>query len=237
MDYLYTYSDFIEKYKLKHIVDKIDIFFKKNEDLILKSYDKSIFPKEILKQLKDLKLGSGNIKNDYCKYITNEEFLTTVIEISKRDLSLATFFGVQITLVFQTINNLGSEEQKKKYLKKLANYEIIGSFGLTEPNHGSDIIFLETNFIKKDNYYVINGQKRWIGNATFADFILVFCRNEENPMDIGIFIVDTKLDGLTINKINYKAGLKLVENADIIFDNVVVSEDTRLICKSFKRCK
>ena len=201
MDYLETYSNFIKTHNLDKMVDKIDIFFKRNEKLILDSYNASKFPKDILCQLKELNLGSGNIVNNHTKYISDEEFITAVIEISKRDLSLATFFGVQISLVFQTINNLGSKQQKKMYLDKLANYELIGSFGLTEPNHGSDIIFLETNFMKKNNYYVINGEKRWIGNATFADFILVFCRNVDNPMDIGIFIVDTNLDGINIEKI------------------------------------
>lgn len=234
MDYLKTYQDFIKINNLEDIQRKIRNFYDENKNIINDNYNKAKFPKEIIPKLRALNFGSGNIKSNYTNSISDNEFLVVVTELSKYDLSLATFMGVQMTLVFQTINNLGSEFQKEKYLKKLANFECIGSFGLTEPNHGSDIIFLETNFRKENDYYILNGNKRWIGNATFADFVIIFARNIDNPMDIGIFIVDTKINGLDIKKIKFKSGLRLVENADIIMENVIVGKDYRMPARNFK---
>ena len=99
-------------------------------------------------------------------------------ELARADGSLNTFFGVHSGLAMGSIAMLGSEEQKERWLPAMARLEKIGAFGLTEPEHGSDSVSLETTARRDGDAYVLNGAKRWIGNASFADLVIIWARDE-----------------------------------------------------------
>ena len=110
------------------------------------------------------------------------DFVTQALvmaELARGDGSLNTFYGVQSGLAMGTIAMLGSEEQKTKWLPPMARCEKIGAFGLTEPNHGSDVVQLETRARREGGEYVLDGAKRWIGNASFADVTVIWARDDE----------------------------------------------------------
>ena len=100
-----------------------------------------------------------------------------MMELSRIDSSVATFFAVHLGLAMQSINLLGSEEQKCRYLPAMAKFEKVGAFALTEPDHGSDSVALETTAKREGNEWVINGRKRWPGNAVWCDYIVVYARD------------------------------------------------------------
>ena len=106
-------------------------------------------------------------------------------ELARADGSLNTFFGVHSGLAMGSIALLGSEEQKARWLPPMARLELIGAFALTEPEHGSDSVSLETEARRDGDGYVLNGAKRWIGNASFADLVIVWARDDEG--DVGAY--------------------------------------------------
>lgn len=150
------------------------------------------------------------------------------LEMGRADASLGTFAGVQNGLASGSIGVCGSPEQRAEWLPKLASGEIIGAFGLTEPDSGSDAsLGLKTRCRREGDEWVIDGAKRWIGNATFADIVIIWARDEEDGQVKG-FIVPTETEGFTATKIENKIALRMVENADITLDGVRVPESLRL---------
>jgi glutaryl-CoA dehydrogenase len=122
----------------------------------------------------------------------------------------------------------GSDEQRAFWLPRMASGEVIGAFGLTEPGHGSDTAKgLQTTAERQGEQWVINGAKRWIGNATFADLVIIWARDVTDGQVKG-FLVETPSDGLTATKIERKQSLRAVENADIVLTDVRVPETHRL---------
>jgi alkylation response protein AidB-like acyl-CoA dehydrogenase len=122
----------------------------------------------------------------------------------------------------------GSEEQKRKYLPKLATGEWLGAFALTEPDAGSDINSLSTTAIKKGDRYILNGKKKWISNAGIADVYCVFAktdRDKDPRAAISCFIVEKNMPGLSFGKLENKLGLRCVPNRPILFEGVVVPEE------------
>ena len=154
-------------------------------------------------------------------------------ELSRVDGSIATFFGVHVGLAMQSIYLLGSEEQKQRWLPPMARLEKIGAFALTEPEHGSDSVALETTAERDGGEWVLNGRKRWIGNAVWCDVIVVFARDTQDGK-VKAFVVEKDNPGYAASKIEGKVSLKMVQNADITLSNCRVSEDARLQkCTSF----
>ncbi|WP_288725630.1 acyl-CoA dehydrogenase family protein [uncultured Corynebacterium sp.] len=147
-------------------------------------------------------------------------------EISRLDASTATALGVQAGLAMQSINLLGSEEQKKKYLKPMSLMEIRGAFALTEPDHGSDSIALETSAVRDGDEWVINGEKKWIGHGSVGHITVVYARMEDG--NVGAFIVDQDQEGYDAETITGKAALRGIPQAHIKLNNVRVSDDRRL---------
>lgn len=148
------------------------------------------------------------------------------MEVTRADGSMGTIVAVQGGLCMRSIAYFGSEEQKKKYLGPLAKGEIFGGFGLTEPDHGSDSVALETTAVKDGDHYVLNGQKRWIGFGATGDITVIWARTEDGG--IGGFIVDQKLEGYHGEVIKGKALLRAIDQALITLDNVRVHESMRL---------
>src|SRR5215468_6087599 len=157
-------------------------------------------------------------------------------ELSRVDGSIGTFFGVHAGLAMQSIYLLGSEEQKQRWLPPMARLEKIGAFALTEPDHGSDSVALETTARRDGSEWVLNGRKRWIGNAVWCDVIVVYARDTQDGQ-VKAFVVEKDNPGYAASKIKGKVSLRMVQNADITLTNCRVSEDARLqISTSFADC-
>jgi len=154
-------------------------------------------------------------------------------ELSRVDGSIATFFGVHVGLAMQSIYLLGSEEQKQRWLPPMARLEKIGAFALTEPEHGSDSVALGATAERDGGGWVLNGRKRWIGNAVWCDVIVVFARDTRDGR-VKAFVVEKDNPGYAASKITGKVSLKMVQNADITLTNCRVSDEARLPnCDSF----
>jgi glutaryl-CoA dehydrogenase len=149
-------------------------------------------------------------------------------EIARVDVSMSTFFGVQSGLAMGSIYLCGSEEQKKEYLPKMRRFEVLGAFGLTEPNVGSGAAGgLETTCRREGESWILNGQKKWIGNATFSDFTIIWARDLADQKVKG-FIVDRATPGFVTRKIEDKMALRTVQNAEITMTDCRVPERKRL---------
>ncbi|KAH9673016.1 Acyl-coenzyme A oxidase 4 (peroxisomal) [Citrus sinensis] len=133
-------------------------------------------------------------------------------EIARVDVSCSSFILVHSSLAMLTIAQYGSEEQKQKYLPSMAQLKTIASWALTEPDYGSDASALRTTATKVEGGWILEGQKRWVGNSTFADF----------------FIVKKHAPGLTATKIENKVGLRIVQNGDVLLKNVFVPDEDRV---------
>ncbi|GLX95385.1 MULTISPECIES: acyl-CoA dehydrogenase family protein [Herbidospora] len=158
-----------------------------------------------------------------------------VLEMNRVDPSWGTFFGVHAGLAMGSVARLGSEEQRERWLPRMAAMEKIGAFALTEPTGGSDVAAgLRTTARREGDTWVLNGAKRWIGNATFADYVIVWAKDEGDGQVKG-FVVDRGSPGFTATKIENKIALRTVQNADITLENVLVPEENRLAgASSFK---
>lgn len=149
-------------------------------------------------------------------------------EIARVDVSTCTFFGVHSGLALNSIFICGSEEQKQAFIPPMIRMEKIGAFGLTEPDVGSAASMgLKTSCRREGDKWIINGEKKWIGNATFADYIIIWAKDEDDNQVKG-FIVDRDTQGLVTEKIEDKMSLRIVQNALIKMVDVEVSEERRL---------
>ncbi|GHF52481.1 glutaryl-CoA dehydrogenase [Amycolatopsis bartoniae] len=150
------------------------------------------------------------------------------LEICRTDPSINTFYGVHTGLAMGSVNRCGSPEQKERWLPAMARLEKIGAFALTEPHGGSDVAGgLETTARRDGDHWVLNGEKKWIGNATFADLVVVWARDEEDRHVKG-FVVEKGTPGFHPEKIEGKIALRTVQNAQITFTDCVVPEENRL---------
>jgi len=135
---------------------------------------------------------------------------------------------VQNCLGLSVVDRLGNEEQKKRILPDCIMLKKYICFGLTEAEHGSDATHLKTTAKKVEGGYVLNGSKRWIGNATFADYIIVWAKNVDEGDKIQGFVVTKGSKGLKTSKIEDKWSLRMVQNADIELQDVFVADNNRL---------
>ncbi len=150
------------------------------------------------------------------------------MEIARVDCSMSTFFGVQSGLAMGSIYYCGSEEQKQKWLPPMQRMELIGAFGLTEPEVGSGAAGGLTCTCKRvGDRWILNGQKKWIGNATFADLVVIWARDLDDGNVKG-FIVEKHFAGFKAEKIKGKMALRIVQNALITLENCEVPEVNRL---------
>ena len=150
------------------------------------------------------------------------------MELARVDASIATFFGVHSGLAMGSIVQCGSEEQQARWLPAMFRLEKIGAFALTEPHGGSDVARgLETTARRDGDEWVLNGQKRWIGNGTFADHVVVWARDVDDDHVKG-FVVAKGTPGFTATKMEGKLALRIVQNADIVLDDCRVPEADRL---------
>jgi glutaryl-CoA dehydrogenase len=133
----------------------------------------------------------------------------------------------------QAIDMLGSEEQKERWLPAMASLETIGAFGLTEPQHGSDAVALETRAVRDGDGYVLTGAKKWIGNGTIADLVIIWARDEDGH--VGGYVVPRGTAGWTATRMTGKTALRAVWQAEITLDGVRVPAENKLAhCRSFR---
>ena len=190
-------------------------------------WDRAEFPWPLVPKLAGLGLAGYTIQGYGCPGLSPLELGMVTLELARGDGSITTFMSVQSGLTMGTINLLGAEEQKQRWLPGMAALDKIGSFALTEPNHGSDSVALETTVRREGDEWVLNGAKRWIGNATFADVVVVWARDVETNRVLG-FVVEKGTPGFTATKIENKFALRIVQNADIVLDECRIPEANRL---------
>lgn len=178
-------------------------------------WNREEFPFGLLAELG--KYGLGGLQTDG----TSKLFKGLMyVEVARADVSLSALVGIHNELIVGMIDELGSEEQKARWLPGLTAFTQLGAFALTEPDHGSDIAGgLETTARLDGGEWVLNGAKRWIGAGTIADFALVWARDVADQHIKG-FIVETDRAGYTATKIANKIGLRIMQNADIVLDEV-----------------
>jgi glutaryl-CoA dehydrogenase len=158
------------------------------------------------------------------------------MELHRGDGSLGTFLAVHAGLAMQSIAMCGSEEQKQRWLPSMSTMDSVGAFALTEPQHGSDSVALETTARRDGDRWVLNGAKRWIGNATIADLVVVWARDTDSGDVLG-FVVETPADGYTASVITGKVSLRSVWQADITLSGVRVPDENRLTnARTFRDC-
>src|ERR1700758_2876312 len=193
------------------------------------------FPFELVPKLAALNVvGDYNLDGYGCTPMTAVANGLVCYELSRIDGSISTFFGVHLGLAMQSINILGSEEQRARYLPAMARMEKIGAFALSEPDHGSDAVILEATAERQGDEWVLNGRKRWPGNAVWCDYIVVYARDTADNQ-VKAFVVEKDNPGYAATKIGGKMSLRMVQNADITLTDCRVSEDARLQnCNSFK---
>jgi glutaryl-CoA dehydrogenase len=150
------------------------------------------------------------------------------MELAHADASIATGFGVHTGLAMGSILTCGSAEQQRTWLPAMSRFEKIGAFGLTEPHGGSDVAGgMATTARREGDEWILNGAKRWIGNATFADVVIVWARDVDSDQVLG-FVVEKGTPGFSATKIERKIALRIVQNADIVLDDCRVPEANRL---------
>jgi len=195
--------------------------------LVPKYIETAEFPTELIPKLRTLNIAGLYLTGYGCQGLSFLGAAAVISEFFRADASVGTFMLVHGGLGMSTIWKLGSEEQKKKYLPKLANLDLLIAWGLTEPEYGSDASGLQTSAKKIEGGYLINGRKRWIGNATQADLIIIWARNTKSK-EVEGFILEKGMKGLRTEKIQGKFALRSVQNADIYMDDVFVPEENKL---------
>lgn len=190
-------------------------------------WEKAEFPFHIIPKLGALHIAGGTIKGYGCPGLSIIGSAIATAEVARVDASCSTFILVHSSLAMLTIALCGSEDQKQKYLPSLSQLNTVACWALTEPDNGSDASGLQTTATKVAGGWILEGQKRWIGNSTFADLLIIFARNTSTNQING-YIVKKDSPGLTATKMENKIGLRIVQNGDIVMKRVFVPDEDRL---------
>lgn len=204
-----------------------DCMEKEVAPIMAQFWEKAEFPFHVVPKLGALCIAGGTIEGYGCPGLSVTASAVASAEVSRVDASCGTFILVHSSLAMLTIALCGSEAQKQKYLPSLAQLKTVACWALTEPDYGSDASGLKTTATKVNGGWMLEGQKRWIGNSTFADVLVVFARNSATNQING-YIVKKDAPGLTATKIENKIGLRIVQNGDICFKKVFVPDEDRL---------
>lgn len=202
-------------------------------------WERAEFPFELVPKLAGLGIAGTTIQGYGCPGMSRLAAGMVSVELARGDGSLNTFLGVQSGLAMQTISFLGSEEQKQRWLPPMAALRKIGAFALTEPNHGSDSVALETSAHRDGDHYVLNGRKRWIGNASFADVVVTWARDEADGK-VKAFVLEknsdgTYPDGYRADVITGKIGKRAVLQPDITIEDLRIPAENKIAeANSFK---
>ena len=190
-------------------------------------WERAEFPRPLVEKLGKLGIVGDGIEGYGCPPMSPIACGLIHMELNRGDGSVGTFLGVQAGLAMQSIAMLGSEDQKERWLPVMAQLGKIGAFALTEPTHGSDSVALETTARRDGDTWTINGAKKWIGNGSIADVIVVWARDVADRQVKG-FLVEQGTPGYLARKIEGKGSLRSVWQAEIELTNVQVDEVNRL---------
>ena len=227
----YNLDDLLtEEHKL--VRDSARAWVKREVSPIIEEYaQRAEFPKQIIKGLGEIGGFGPYIPEEYGGAGLDQISYGLIMqEIERGDSGVRSTSSVQSSLVMYPIWKYGNEEQRMKYLPKLATGEFIGCFGLTEPSHGSDPGSMITNFKDMGDHYLLSGAKMWISNAAFADIAVVWAKNEEGR--IHGLIVERGMEGFTTPETHNKWSLRASSTGELIFDNVKVPKENLLPNKS-----
>ncbi len=216
----------------KLVRDAAREWVKREVSPIIEDYaQRAEFPKQIIGGLAEIGAFGPYIPTEYGGAGLDQISYGLIMqEIERGDSGVRSTASVQSSLVMYPIWKYGNEEQKQKYLPKLASGEFMGCFGLTEPDHGSNPGGMVTNFKDKGDHYLLNGAKMWISNAPFADIAVVWAKNEEGR--IHGLIVERGMEGFTTPETHNKWSLRASATGELIFDNVKVPKENLLPNKS-----
>lgn len=216
----------------KLVRDAAREWVKREVSPIIEDYaQRAEFPKQIIKGLADIGAFGPYIPQEYGGAGLDQISYGLIMqEIERGDSGVRSTASVQSSLVMYPIWKYGNEEQRLKYLPKLASGEWMGCFGLTEPNYGSDPGSMITNFKDKGDHYLLNGAKMWISNAPFADIAIVWAKDETGR--IHGLIVERGMEGFTTPETHNKWSLRASATGELIFDNVKVPKENILPNKS-----
>ena len=196
---------------------------------VLKAFREEHFDRAILNEMGALGFLGSTIQGYGCAGASYVAYGLAAREIERVDSGFRSAMSVQSSLVMFPIFAFGTEEQRKKYLPKLATGELAGCFGLTEPDVGSDVMGMKTRARKVNGGYVLKGSKMWISNAPFADVLVVWAKLDEGAGDtITGFILERGMKGLSTPKIEGKFSLRASATGEIVMDDVRVPEANRL---------
>ena len=219
-----------EEHKL--VRDAAREWVKRDVSPIIEEYaQKAEFPTQIVKGLAEIGAFGPYIPEEYGGAGLDQISYGLIMqEIERGDSGIRSTASVQSSLVMYPIWKYGNEEQRQKYLPKLASGEWIGSFGLTEPDHGSNPGGMVTNFKDMGDHYLLNGAKMWISNAPFADIAVVWAKNEEGR--IHGLVVERGMEGFSTPETHNKWTLRASATGELIIDNVKVPKENLLPNKS-----
>jgi glutaryl-CoA dehydrogenase len=222
----------------REVRDRVRVFCRDEVlPIVNEHWERAQFPGQLMPKFADLGIVGGGTEGYGCPGLSALSNGMVSLELARADGSVCTAFGVHSGLAMGVISMLGSHEQKQRWLPAMARMERLGAFALTEPEHGSDVVGLETRAHRDGGEWVLDGRKRWIGLGTAADIVVVWARDDDG--NVGAFVVEhpegRKVAGFTASIITGKTGNRAVWQADIRLDNVRIPADHRLVhAQSFK---
>ena len=206
--------------------DNVSRFVDDNvKPIIQECFESHSFPKELIKPIAELGLLGSSIEGYDCAGMNSISYGLICQELERGDSGVRSFVSVQSSLVMYPIFTFGSDEHKEEWLPKLAKAEVIGCFGLTESQGGSDPANMKTHAKKDGDDWVINGSKMWITNGSIADLALIWANTEDG---IRGFLVETSTPGFTANEIDNKFSLRASITSELFLDNVRVPNKNML---------
>jgi glutaryl-CoA dehydrogenase len=229
----YALDDLLEPEEIE-VRDRVRDFCAREVTPVINDYwERAEFPVDLVPKIAELGIAGGTVKGYGSAGMSAVAAGLVAAEWARADGSLGTFYGVHSFLAMQSIALLGNEEQRERWLPGMARMETIGAFGLTEPEHGSDAVALSTQARRDGDEYVLTGRKKWIGNGTIADLVLIWARGEDG--NVGGYVVPKGSAGWTATRMTGKTALRAVWQAEITLDEVRVPAENKLAnCSSFK---
>ena len=220
----YAFEQLLSGKEQDRLAEVRDFLAREVKPIAVDCWNRGEFPMELIPKLAEVDLVSPVRRQGYSNVFAG----IMHAEVTRADTSIATFMGVHDGLFTGSIEALASQEQQEAWLPEIYSLKKIGAFGLTEPLGGSDVAGgTRTTARREGDSWILNGAKRWIGNATFSDWVVIYARDLADNQVKG-FLVDTKTEGYSATKIENKISLRTVQNADITLDNVVVPDFFKL---------
>ncbi len=223
----YSIDEFLSE-EQKLIRSSVRDWVKRELSPIIEQYaQEASFPRHIVRELGAIGAFGPQLPSEYgCGGMDYTTYGIIMQELERCDSGIRSTASVQGSLVMYPIYKFGSEEQKRKFLPKLASGEMLGCFGLTEPDHGSNPGGMVTKFEDKGDHYLLNGAKMWISNAPFADVAVVWAKNEQGI--IHGLIVERGMEGFTTPETHNKWSLRASATGELVFDNVRIPKENIL---------